>query len=530
MTFFWQGNQMKKIYPAGLLKLGADVLLVNFSLLTSLVIRLLWKIAFDPQISDNYQKILWDYWYKYTDSAWLLSLICVVIFFLNGFYTDGRLYRGRFQPLVVTQAVGIVYLIFGALSYLSQGIFFDFLKENLILSPGVVMVSCLLSIIFLVAARVWISIWRQMIHKERQKAEPDLPKVRRALVIGGAGYIGSALVPMLLDQGYSVRILDLLIYGKGPLGPWLDNPRLEVIQADFRQIDRVVSAMQDVDMVIHLGAIVGDPACALDEGLTIEINLVATRMIAEIAKGYGVRYFVFASTCAVYGASDQVLDEHSAIKPVTLYARSKAASEKVLLKMADDNFAPVILRFSTVYGLSGRYRFDLVVNLLTAKALIDGEITIFGGNQWRSFVHVDDAARSIMHVLAALPEVVRGQIFNVGSDEQNYSITRIGNMIQSYAAFARIVNKGEEVDPNNFRVSFIKIHKTLGFVPQWTVENGIEQVREAILSGRVVDYKLPEYSNIKFLTQEGITRLDRHENGWASRLLDELNEDIVEQV
>ncbi len=530
MKPFWQNDQSNKITRAGVLKLCADVVLINLSVLASLVFRLLWIIAYAPPGSiDNYRQILWNYWYVYANSAWLLSLVCVVIFFLNGFYTGGRLYRGRFKALVVIQAVGTAYLLFGAFTYLSQGIFFNFLKNFLNMPRGALMVSWGLSTIFLVAARLWSDIWKQMIHKERQKEEPEPPKVRRALVIGGAGYIGSALVPMLLEKGYVVRVLDLLIYGKEPLGPWLDDPRLEVIQADFRQIDRVVSAMQDVDAVIHLGAIVGDPACALDEGLTTEINLMATRIIAEVAKGYGVRYFVFASTCAVYGASEQVLDEHSVIKPATLYARSKAASEKVLLKMADETFAPVILRFGTVYGLSGRYRFDLVVNLLTARALIDKEIPIFGGNQWRSFVHVEDAARSIMHVLAAPRETVRGQIFNVGSDEQNYSITQIGDMIHSYVPSARVVNKGDEKDPNNFRVGFSKIRRMIGFIPLWTVEKGIEQVRDAILCGQIIDYKLPKYSNIKFLTLEGITRLDRHENGWASRLLDELNEVMIEE-
>jgi nucleoside-diphosphate-sugar epimerase len=386
------------------------------------------------------------------------------------------------------------------------------------------MVSWVMTIIFLVSARAWSSLWRRIARPEKAVREEDVTKPRRALVIGGAGYIGSALVPLLLDAGYQVRVLDLLIYGNEPLQPWLGDARLEVVQADFRQIDRVVSAMQDVDVVVHLGALVGDPACALDEGLTTEINLMATRMIAEVAKGCGVRYFVFASTCSVYGASEQVLDEHSQLKPISLYARSKAASEKVLLAMANERFAPVILRFSTVYGLSGRYRFDLVVNLLTAKALIDSEITIFGGNQWRSFVHVDDAARSIMHVLAAPLEIVRGQIFNVGSDEQNYTIHQIGQMIHAYVPTARVINKGDEVDPNNYRVGFAKIRKLLGFTPEWTVERGIEQVIQAVESGQIRDYKEPQYSNIKFLTLEGITRLDRHENGWALRLLDEMVE------
>jgi len=527
---FWSSDLKNGITLEGVLKLCADAILINVSVLVSLVARLLWIIAYTPSASINYRETLWNYFKMYLDSAWLLTAICLVMFSINGFYTQGRLYRGRYKPLVVIQAVGLAYLVFGALTYLSQGIFFDFLKNFLNMPRGALMVSWAFTTILLVSSRAWSSVWRKMSRNEPKPADVNPAKIRRALVIGGAGYIGSALVPRLLEQGYAVRILDLLIYGDKPISPWLQDPRLEVIQADFRQVDRVVSAMQDVDAVIHLGAIVGDPACALDEGLTTEINLMATRVIAEVAKGYGVRYFIFASTCSVYGASEQALDERSALKPVTLYARSKAASERVLLQMADENFAPVILRFSTVYGLSGRYRFDLVVNLLTAKALIDGEITIFGGNQWRSFVHVEDAARSIMHVLAAPLEVVRGQIFNVGSDEQNYTITQIGEMIHKNVPEAVIVNKGDEVDPNNYRVAFGKIRKVLGFHPEWTVQKGIEQVLAAIHSGLVKDYKQPEYSNIKFLTLEGITRLDRHENGWAVRLLDELNEVMITRI
>lgn len=518
---FWGWNLKNKITSMGILKLLADVVLINVSVMTSLVIRLLWIIAYTPEANIDYRQTLWNYWGVYINSAWLVTLFCLVAFIVNGFYTSGRLYRGRYKPLVVVQAVSLAYLFYGALTYLSQGIFFNFLKNFLVIPRGALMVSWALSAVLLVSARTWSSLWKHLVRVEKQVSVNEPARPRRALVIGGAGYIGSSLLPMLLDRGYEVRVLDLLIYGRDPISPWLDDPRLEVIQADFRQIDRVVSAMQDVDVVIHLGAIVGDPACALDEGLTTEINLTATRVIAEIAKGYGVRYFIFASTCSVYGASDQVLNEEAQVKPISLYARSKAASEKVLLKMADDHFAPVILRFSTVYGLSGRYRFDLVVNLLTAKALFDGEITIFGGNQWRSFVHVQDAARSIMHVLNVSPDVVRGQVFNVGSDEQNYTISQIGKMIKNFVPSAVIINKGDEKDPNDYRVSFGKIRKLLGFKPEWTVEKGIQQVMDAIQAGQVVDYKEPQYSNIKFLTMEGITRLDRHESDWASRLINE---------
>ena len=511
-----------KLTPEGVLKFCADAILINLSFAASLVARLLWFIAFVPQAEIDYKLTLWSYWQAYSDSAWLLTIICMVVFWLNGFYSQGRFYRSRLKALVVVQAVSVAYLVFGALTYLSQGIFFDFLKGYLNMPRGALMVSWAITILLLVSARAWSSLWKRLAHPDRSSRAASPATTPRALVIGGAGYIGSALVPLLLEEGYQVRVLDLLIYGDEPLRPWLGDPRLEVIQADFRQIDRVVSAMQAVDVVVHLGALVGDPACALDEGLTTEINLMATRMIAEVAKGCGVRYFLFASTCSVYGAGEQLLDEHSPLKPVSLYARSKAASEKVLLQMTDDSFAPVILRFGTLYGLSGRYRFDLVVNLLTAKAIIEGEISIFGGNQWRPFVHVQDTARAIMHVLNAPLETVRGQIFNVGSDEQNYPIWKIGDLIRSYVPSIRVVNRGDEVDPCNYRVNFGKLRKLLGFTPLWTVEKGIEQVIQALQTGQVQDYKQPQYSNIKFLTLEGITRLDRHENDWAVRMLDEM--------
>jgi nucleoside-diphosphate-sugar epimerase len=324
-----------------------------------------------------------------------------------------------------------------------------------------------------------------------------------------------------------VRLLDLLLYGTEPIQEWLDHPSLEIMQADFRQIDKVVEAIRDVDAVIHLGGIVGDPACALDEELTTDINLMATRMIAEVAKGSGVGHFIFASTCSVYGASSQMLDEKSELNPVSLYARSKIASERVLLKMANERFSPVILRFGTIYGLSGRTRFDLVINLLTAKAVVEGEITIFGGDQWRPFLHVEDAARSLLLVLESPIELVRNQTFNVGSNEQNYTIRQAGELIQAQVPAARLVVKGDDADLRNYWVNFNKIKGSLGFTPKWTVEAGVRQVIEAIQSGKVDDYRNARYSNVKFLTEEGIYRLARNETGWAYQLLNEASSGAV---
>ncbi len=334
------------------------------------------------------------------------------------------------------------------------------------------------------------------------------PKIKRILVTGGAGFIGSALLPMLLEKQCEVRILDLLMYGPEPIKPWLDHPRLDVIQGDFRDMHVIQDAMQGVDAVVHLGAIVGDPACDLDPQVAIDVNLVATRLIADVAKASRVGHFIFASTCGVYGASDGTLDELSEMKPVTLYAQTKAAAEKSLLNKSDERFSPVILRFATIYGLSGRYRFDLVVNLLTAKALIDGVITIFGGNQWRAFVHVADAARVVMNILDSPTQAVRNEVFNVGSSQQNYTISQIGAMIQESIPEARIDHSVEEVDPQNYKVNCDKLQRALNYQAHWTVEQGIQQVIAAIQDGRVTDYRDARYSNLKFLSTYGMSAFE----------------------
>jgi nucleoside-diphosphate-sugar epimerase len=506
-----------------LIRIFADAVLVNLAFLVALSGRLIYILAIgNPSSVANYSETFWLYLYAYGKNAWLLTIICLIIFSLSGFYTYGRFYRGRYKYLTIFQAVSLSYMIFGLMTYLSQGLLFQFLRPVLNLPRGVLVLAWGLTVVFLMAARAWSMLWKRLTNIENQKlALDDDTKIQRVLVIGGAGYIGSALLPYLLDKGYKVRLLDMLLYGTEPIEEFLNHPNLEVMQADFRLIDKVVEAIREVDAVVHLGGIVGDPACALDEELTVEINLMATRMIAEVAKGSGVGLFIFASTCSVYGASDQQLDERSELNPVSLYARSKIASEKVLLKMTSETFTPVILRFSTIYGLSGRTRFDLVINLLTAKALVDGEITIYGGDQWRPFLHVDDAARAIMLILDSPHDLVRNQVFNVGSNEQNYTIRQIGELIHQQIPQAKIVNQSEVSDQRNYWVNFNKISGSLNFKPQWNVDDGVKQVIQALESGKVIDYQNAKYSNVKFLTEEGIFRLSHTENGWAYQLLNE---------
>ncbi len=524
------GSWLKKAFTVqGIVRMLADAILVNVALLIALIARLLWIVAVgDPSVVVD-QYTIWYYERVFLNNSWVLTLLCLIVFTANGFYTYGRFYRGRYKVLVVIQAVSLAYLIFGALTYLAQSIFLGTLGSILNFPRGALVLAWALSTAMLVMARLWASIWKNVIRAESKRpGRLEEEKIENVLVIGGAGYIGSVLLPRLLEAGYHVRLLDLLLYGTEPIQEWINHPHLEIIRADFRQIEKVVQAMHEMDAVIHLGGLVGDSACALNEELTLDINLMATRMIAEVAKGSGIGHFIFASTCSVYGASEQMVDERSELHPVSLYARSKIASEKVLLKMADERFAPIILRFSTIYGMSGRPRFDLVVNLLTAKAVVDREITIFGGKQWRPFLHVADAAQAILLALRSPLPLVRGQIFNVGANDQNYQIQQVGEIIHQQVPTAAIIQKDDLADPRNYWVNFNKIERMLGFRPTWTVEQGVAEIIEAFRSGKVRDYRQARYSNVEFLKREGLYLLTNSEHDWATALLREESIDIPE--
>jgi nucleoside-diphosphate-sugar epimerase len=506
---------------AVLVRVIPDVLMLNAALMLGLAIRWLWLVVVQDGVtitraSTGYiapSEALGHQVQAYLRSFPFLTAICLVVFALSGFYTRGRAYRGRYKALVILQAVSLSYVLFGAFTFLLGG-FIDISRSGLVISWAI-------TVGLLVCARLWTVVWRVASAAEKQLLRlPEERRVERVLVIGGAGYIGSALLPKLLELGYRVRLLDSMVYGTEPISAVVDHPNLEVVNADFRQVDKVTESMRDVDAVIHLGAIVGDPACALDEQLTIDVNVMATRMIAEVAKGMGVNRFVFASTCSVYGASSETLDERSALRPVSLYARSKIASEFVLQSLATAHFAPVILRFATIYGLSGRTRFDLVVNLLTAKAYLEREIMVFGGDQWRPFVHVSDAASAVVRAVQAPLALVRNQVFNVGSDRQNYTIAQVAELVRSLVPGTSVRVEETDVDRRDYRVSFAKIRRTLSFEPERRVENGVREVIQAFESGRVADYRNPKYSNEKFLTEHGIDLFkQRHAPSWARDLV-----------
>lgn len=233
-------------------------------------------------------------------------------------------------------------------------------------------------------------------------------------------------------------------------------------------------------------------------------------MIGELAKGYGVQRLLFASTCSVYGANNNLIDERSYLNPVSLYAQTKIDSEKVLLELASADFSPVVLRLGTVYGMSERPRFDLVVNLLTAKAIKEKKITIFGGNQWRPFIHVDDVAEAFCKCLEVKTLQIHGQIFNVGSNEQNYKIGQIGEMIKQRWPETTVEPIAENGDIRNYRVRFDKIYEQIGFTAAKSIQEAFNEIEAIFSSGKVLNYQDQSYSNHKYLSSADNIELLRY--------------------
>lgn len=321
----------------------------------------------------------------------------------------------------------------------------------------------------------------------------------KVLVTGGAGYIGSTLAPMLLADGHAVRVLDTLIHGGGALLPVWSHPKFEFIRGDVRDRDAVSRSLEGVDAVVHLAAIVGDPACSRQPDLAKETNLDASLALLEEARRRGISRFVFASTCSNYGRmSDPTsyVDETSVLAPISLYAETKVAVERATLEAPSSNgFCPTLLRFATVYGVSPRMRFDLTVNEFTLEMVGRGRLVVFGEQFWRPYVHVADAARAIAAVLESPPDHVRREVFNVGSTEENYRKLDLVELVREHAPDAAVEFVQKKEDPRDYRVSFAKIQERLGFVLSKSVRDGIADVASLVRQGVLSDFERPEYRN-----------------------------------
>jgi len=318
---------------------------------------------------------------------------------------------------------------------------------------------------------------------------------KSVLVVGGAGYLGSILSRKLLKAKYKVRVLDLLMFGRESVASLLDDPNFELVEGDMRDISTVVRALKGMSAVVNLAAIVGDSACKKFSESTIETNYLANKLLAEACKYHQINRFLYASTCSVYGIGKGKLDENAFLNPVSLYARSKIRSEEAILSMLDENFSPCILRMSTLYGLSPRMRFDLVVNTMTMKAVVEKQITVLGGRQWRPLLHIADAAEAYLKCLKAPIDKIKGQIFNVGSDEQNYRISEIGKMVKRGVRSAKLVINEDSTDPRDYLVSFNKINKELGFSTKMTIPSAIKEISRVLRNGQISNVKQSKYYN-----------------------------------
>lgn len=423
-----------------------------------------------------------------------VSLLFPVVFFVNGLYTHVRSY----PPVVKLERFTVVVLlslaVFIVVNYL-------LIQQANPIGRSVSLTFGGVALVGLVGIRIGKE-WLVGRERAEQKSTSEMPDQGIVLVIGGAGYIGCCLVERLLDQGNRVRVLDNAVYGLEPIQHLLNHPNLDYVYGDCRNIQDVVKALHQVSSIVHLAAIVGDPACELDHKTAVEINFAATRMLIELAKGCGVERLLFASSCSVYGATDELMDENSAVRPVSLYGETKVSSERALLESATPHFHPVIMRFATVFGLSNRPRFDLVVNLLSAKAMQDGRITIFNGQQWRPFIHVRDLADAIALILNAPLASVSREIFNVGDNRLNHTLADVADVIRRVFPNACVEHR-ENLDQRNYCVDFTKIEKRIGFRCQYALEDGVREIKAAFDLNKIGDYRDIRFSNLGFLRETG---------------------------
>ncbi len=326
---------------------------------------------------------------------------------------------------------------------------------------------------------------------------------QKVLVTGAGGYIGSVLVPYLLEKGYEVIALDRFFFGKEKLPSIRDN--LSIVEDDIRFFDRKI--LEGVDAVVDLAALSNDPTGELDPVKTWSINYLGRFRVAVLSKLMGVKRYILPSSCSVYGFQEGVVDETSPLNPLTTYAKANLKAEEDILPLADNTFTVVILRFATVYGFSPRMRFDLAINGMVKGFFKNGKIPILrDGNQWRPFVHVKDVCKAVTLALEAPSELVNKEIFNVGSDEQNYQIFDLAKRVADAIGIPFEYEWYGLPDHRSYRVSFRKIKEKLGFTPDYNAELGAKEIWSALKEGKL-DPDDPQTITVEWykkLIQEGV--------------------------
>jgi nucleoside-diphosphate-sugar epimerase len=302
------------------------------------------------------------------------------------------------------------------------------------------------------------------------------------LVTGGAGYIGSVLSRILLEKGYNLTILDRLFFGKDSIKDISDQ--ITLIKDDIRFFNP--HTLDGIDAIIDLAALSNDPCGELEPEKTLEINYKGRVRVAKLAKKNGIKKYVLASTCSVYGFQEEIITERSDLNPLTTYAKASMMAEKEILSLADNSFSPTVLRQATVYGFSYRMRFDLAINGMVLGFYKNGEIPIMrDGKQWRPFIDVNDTSNAFIKVLEAEDDLVNGQIFNAGSDAQNIQIIDLAKLVAESIDLPFNFRWYGDPDVRSYRVSFNKIKQILNFKPIFSIKIGARKIFDALIEGKL---------------------------------------------
>jgi nucleoside-diphosphate-sugar epimerase len=306
----------------------------------------------------------------------------------------------------------------------------------------------------------------------------------KILVTGGGGYIGSVLVAELLKGGHQVKCLDRFFFGKEPLSDVLSDAKLEIIKDDVRWFDPNI--LKDVDTVMDLAALSNDPAGELDPSKTFDINYLGRIRVARLSKEYGVKRYIISSSCSIYGFQEGLLDESSIINTHTSYAKANNKAEEDVLPLANSKFVVTVLRFATVYGYSRRMRFDLAINAMVLGLYKNAKIAVMrDGTQWRPFIHIKDAVTAYKLTMTEQTDTINGQIFNVGSDEQNYQILYLTKLIGESLNIDYEIEWYGSKDFRSYKVSFKKFKEGVKFKPAFTPKEGAQEIYKALKTGKL---------------------------------------------
>jgi nucleoside-diphosphate-sugar epimerase len=322
-------------------------------------------------------------------------------------------------------------------------------------------------------------------------------KLKTVFVTGGAGYVGAALVPALLEAGYGVKVFDLYLYGDDVLGAVKGNPRLEQIKGDIRDRKLLERVIPGCDAVIHLACISNDPSFELDPGLGKSINYDAFIDLVKVSKASGVKRFIYASSSSVYGIKpDQNVTEDLPLEPLTDYSKYKAMCEEVLMKERAPGFTVLTVRPSTVCGYSSRLRLDVVVNILTNNAINSRKIKVFGGEQMRPNLHIDDMVRLYVEALGWPAEKIDGKIYNVGY--HNFKVREIAEMVRNVVGPDIEIITTPTDDNRSYHVSSARIQRDLGFSAQRSLEDAVRDLQNAFKANLIPNSMTDDrYYNIK---------------------------------